>query len=190
MKKIFMALASALFCLSAIAQNTTGIYGVFESKENKAPISGVEVFLLDTSLQVLYTITSNEQGQWGFDINKAGLYAIQYSFNGNKSQILTDIEVGTKEPAVYKMILSTTAKPSDNNPMAPRNIITAKEIEKMPQTNNPNSVSNRAGFYNDNGVIKSAASGTAPSYFIDGQRVLGNPAMLPGTVDHIQISTR
>jgi hypothetical protein len=181
MKKCFLLAIGLIYSLASTAQKN-GIYGVCALKDSKKELSGMEVNLLDSALQVLASTFTDANGNWGFVIEHAGKYFIQYN-DGSGVKTIDPFDYTPTSSIKINLLVSNAIQLSPNSD---RKVITAQEMEKLPPSQQNNSLTTRARYYSEKGVIKSASNGSAPVYYIDGQRV-SNPALVPGSVDQIQI---
>jgi hypothetical protein len=201
MKKVLFSLLLTSFSSQIFAQGNSktelkkevseqGIYGVFEDQVTKVRIGGVVVYLLDSSNTPIAKIISDQNGNWGFDLPTSGNYGLQYEFNGTLSQIVNNIKIKPEQKELFQFVVkSTPIAQANTTALSNGKVITSKEIEKLPQSSKPISMANRAGFYQQDGEVRSLKSGKENVYFVDGQRVNSAPDLVPGTVDQINIVT-
>jgi hypothetical protein len=190
MKNYFLPIIALFFAGQCLAQaELTGTI----TNSNKQYIQLLEVQLLDSSKQLLSSILSNNNGQYGFENLQNGKYYIQLKVDSNTSSVVP-FNIRNSKPNTLNIVLANSNK---NNANASSNNSLTRQgnsLQKLP-TNNINEMAASTGVIvnNGNGAIRSVNSlGDNATFIIDGQKVAhgSNLAFPVGSLELINVMSK
>jgi hypothetical protein len=187
MKKIILSVFFTIYSFVGVAQIPTGVYGTIVN-EAKAPISGMEVILMDSAKNMLANTTTDANGQYGFTINEKGNYNLVVMLNDSVSQSTIGVAIDNKA-LFYNFLFTQSNWKRDRN----MNVITDKEMERMPVQNYQAMLQTKGNFDKDaNGNMRSRTFGNGVKLIVDGQIMNDNSKIqfVPGSIGSMQVITR
>jgi hypothetical protein len=187
MKNLLIIIAIISITQIAFAQTTIGIYGKVATTAKK-PIEGITVLLLNDHKEVIAKILTNVNGDYGFDIEKEGIYGIEVVLTDSTSQQITNVLL-KKESQYYNFLISNQSYLHDKN----INLLSAQEIEKMPTQDVTKMMETKGNFDKDaNGKMRSRTLGNGVRVIIDGQIMTDNSAirLIPGSIGSMEVLKR
>jgi hypothetical protein len=186
--KHYIYILLLIFSNNLIANDTIpGIYGTI-SNEQKAPLAGLNIYLMDSSAQnILAQSISDANGFYGFDIPIKGTYCVVFIKSPKEYQSLTDV-------AIDSISLNCNVQFTQNYKYSGKkfNSSSAREIEKMPVNNVQQQLVSKGMIDKDaNGHLRSRTLGNDVKVIVDGQ-VLNNSnvELVPGSVGDIEVIER
>jgi hypothetical protein len=184
-----LSISSLLFfMMMPLAYCGGGIYGQI-SNDKKLPYANIEVQLLDSAKQILATVITNIDGQYGFDISEDGVYGLLVKLDEENGQYLSDIVLKDSLQLTYNFIMSDTKKYG----LKDFNVLKHQQLERMASTDLTSQVANQSNMkVGQNNTLLSGTDGRPVKMIIDGQVMSdGNMTQfVPGSVNDVQIIKR
>jgi Carboxypeptidase regulatory-like domain len=188
MKTLFIAI---LISASFFAQAGSGIFGKITNATSD-PISNALVMVYDSSYNLLTSIYTNTNGDYGFNLPMATNYILQIANNDDTTQYISGIVVENVKPTVLNFAMTNKISNVRKSMLGNNYLKTSAAIERMPSTDINSAVVNTGAFKTsaEGGVLRTVGLPTSNvQYIIDGQIVPTGSAVkfTPGAVNSIEV---